>query len=106
MRNLTPFAALAAALLATPGLAQSVEPSTRIAVAYADLNLSSPAGIATLDRRIHAAIVSACGPVSDADPAGKNRARDCRVRLAGEVAAQRDHVLAAAAAPTRLAARQ
>ena len=51
---------IAAALLVPTGVAaQSEQPTAR--VSYADLNLSTPAGRATLDRRIQHAIDGMCG---------------------------------------------
>ena len=99
-------AAFAAAAFATPVSAQSPQEPQRIVVDHSDLDLSSHAGIARLDRRILTAIQLACGPTSDADPAGQNRARSCRKTAAAQVKAQRDLVLAAAQldAPTMLAA--
>jgi UrcA family protein len=105
MRPFPILAAIAAAAPATPALAQAPTGPNRIVVSHADLDLSSRAGIARLDRRILTAIQQACGPTSDADPAGQNRARSCRKAAAAEVKAQREMILAARrAAPTLLAA--
>ena len=99
-------AAVAAAAFATPVSAQTPPETQRIVVDHADLDLTSRAGIARLDRRILTAIQAACGPTSDADPAGQNRARSCRKTAAAQVKAQRDLALAAARldSPTLLAA--
>lgn len=105
MRSILPLAAVAAACLAAPAFAQSAAPDLRVVVSYADLDLASPAGQARLDRRIRTAVALACGPVSDADPAGKNRVRECRRTAEAQVAGQRDRALAAAA-PTHLASRR
>jgi UrcA family protein len=107
-----PFAILAAVAaaataLATPALAQSPQGTQRIVVSHADLDLSSRAGVARLDRRILTAIQTACGPTSDADLHGQNQARSCRKAAAAQVKAQRDLVLAAMRpAPTMLAIRK
>jgi UrcA family protein len=61
------FAAIAAACLAFPAFAQEEAPVARIR--YADLDLATPAGQATLKKRVHWAITAACpdmrGSLSD-----------------------------------------
>src|SRR5688500_9297412 len=70
MKTLLAFAAAAVAFFATPAFAQ--QPSSTVAVSYADLDLSTARGIRKLDRRIRTAVERACGPISSFDPAGKN----------------------------------
>jgi UrcA family protein len=48
------------AIVATPALAQADDAATR-RVSYADLDLSSPAGRAVLDRRLTSAVRAVCG---------------------------------------------
>jgi UrcA family protein len=105
MKILLPLAAALAALTATPAFAQTAAPAT-IAVHTADLDLSSPAGIAALDRRIRAAVDIACGDPSDVDLHGKNVAQRCRADTRAQAAAQRANALALArrAGGTTLAA--
>jgi len=85
------LAACALALTASPAPAQD---SRQLVVSYADLDLSTDRGVRTLDRRLRAAAVEACGPTSDADPAGKNDARDCRAETLSMARAQRDVAIA------------
>jgi UrcA family protein len=88
MKTLLPLAALAAALLAHPASAQTAPPAPQV-VHYADLDLSSPAGVRELDRRIGAAVRDACGSASDADLHGQNLVIRCRVEARGQAKAQR-----------------
>ena len=75
------FLVTAALLKTVPALAEpAVAPNVRI-VQTADLDLSSPAGRVALDRRLIAAAAEVCGTPSDADLAGKNRARECRAEV-------------------------
>ena len=97
MRSLLILAAIMAALVAAPAIAQNLsEAPATILVRHADLDLATPGGIAMLDRRIRAAVEEACGATSDADPAGKNRVVDCRKTRLAEARSQRERVLASA----------
>jgi UrcA family protein len=71
-------------------------------VSYADLDLSTDAGVRKLDRRIRSAVEEACGPISSADPAGKNEVRECRAETLASARAQRDIVIAAANATSQV----
>jgi len=105
MKTLLTLAAAAStiAFFATPGATQApISAGGQLVVSYADLDLNSEAGARTLDRRIRTAVQQACGPVSDFDPAGKNRARDCQEQTLAAARAQRDIALAAAAAPSQV----
>lgn len=93
MKILLPLAALTATVIAAPAFAQPAASAT-IVVRTADLNLRSAAGIATLDRRIRAAIDIACGDASDADVHGKNMAIRCRADTRAQAAAQRATAIA------------
>ena len=108
MKTLLPLAALAAlAFTAAPAAAEApVAGSATVAVHYADLDLNSRAGIAKLDRRIRAAVETACGTASDFDVRGKNQVKACRADTLAAVAAQRDQVIASVqrASQVRLAA--
>lgn len=97
---LTALAAIA--LAAVPAAAQPAA-SSQIVVSYADLDLSTERGARTLDRRIRTAVEIACGATSDADPAGKNDARQCRVETLALARAQRDVALASAPGGSRIA---
>lgn len=80
------LAASLAAVLAAPAAAASVPAEAR-AVAHADLNLSSAAGRARLDRRINAAVRAVCGAGAPTDLRAASEIRLCRAnalsRLAG-----------------------
>jgi UrcA family protein len=100
MKTFTILAALAAILsaplAAAPAAAQAPISAERIVVSYADLDLASPAGIATLNRRILTAVQIACGPTSDADLHGANLAHQCRSRNFQQAAAQTRRAIASA----------
>jgi UrcA family protein len=105
MKILLSLAAAFAAVAASPLLAQPAASAT-IAVHTADLDLTSRAGRAALDRRINAAIEIACGDLSDLDLHGKNAAQRCRADTRAQVASQRANAIAFArhAGGTTLAA--
>jgi UrcA family protein len=90
-RILIPIAALACA--ATSAMAQT-PPSVR--VSYAELDLGSDAGVATLDRRIAHAIDRVCPRAAPTDLAAQAAARRCRAELWADIRAQRATALAAA----------
>jgi len=93
MKTMLTIAALFAASLATPVLAQ--EPSTvSVGVGYADLDLSADAGVRALDRRIHNAAVTACGIPSSADPRGKRAVNQCREEARERAYSQREVAIA------------
>ena len=87
---------------AAPALAQPAPVSSQLVVSYADLDLSTERGVRTLDRRLRAAALTACGPTSDADPEGKNDARECRAEVLAEARAQRDVAIAGLAASPQI----
>jgi UrcA family protein len=69
-------ATLAAALTASPVLAKRIAPEVRT-VSYADLDLSSAAGRARLDRRIDASVRDVCGDAPSFDLARRHAVREC-----------------------------
>lgn len=101
MKTLLSLAIAAVAFAASPAIAQSAG-SSQLAVSYADLDLRTDAGVRMLDRRIRSAVEQACGPISSADPAGTNQVRDCRGETLASARAQRDLVIAAANADSRV----
>jgi UrcA family protein len=105
MKTILILAAAAVTLTAGPALAQELG-AGQVRVGYADLDLSTRAGVRSLDRRIRSAVELACGPISSFDPRGKNIVLDCRVETLAEARAQRDVAIAAvaAASPVQLAA--
>jgi len=89
-------AASAATLAASPASAQLPAASEQVIVRYSDLDLSSQAGQARLNRRILTAVQIACGPESDSDPHGKNLIRECRHRTFDQAASQAHGAIAQA----------
>lgn len=85
-------AALTAAVSASPAAAKRIAPEVRT-VHYADLDLSSIAGRARLNRRIEAAVREVCGEAPSFDLARRQAVRQCltetraNVRLPASVAA-------------------
>jgi UrcA family protein len=78
--------ATAAVIKAAPALA---EPAQSVAMVHtADLDLSSTAGRAELDRRLVRAAYDVCGSASDADLAGKIAVRHCRVDVLAKARTQ------------------
>ena len=98
---------LAATLAASPAIAQAAASPERVVVSYSDLDLSSQAGVATLNRRILTAVQAACGTPSDADLHGKNAINECRHRTFSEAVSQARGAIALARrdGPTVLAGR-
>ena len=91
---------VSAALLlsaATPALAASEPQGMSERVSFADLNLATPAGIATLNGRIDGAVRRICANAHPADISAGMQDRQCRVAAYRSVAARRAAVLAAAA---------
>ncbi len=84
----------AIALAATPAFAgPTAAPTARVAVA--DLNLGTTAGIASLDRRLAAAIRKVC-PAHDGDLRGAVYQRSCRAEARRTADASRTRILAQA----------
>ncbi len=96
MKALLPLLLLAAA---APLSAAPLETITRT-VTTADLDLSSPVGVRTLEARLTLAINDACGAAADVDLAGRNAVRACRQDTRAGVAAERDRLLALAHNPS------
>lgn len=81
----------AATVLAWPAPAQPPATAGSVNVSLvriADLDLSSEAGLRTLDRRLARAAREVCGETSDADLVGRNAARECRTQVMVEVRAR------------------
>jgi UrcA family protein len=86
---------IAAALLApTAVAAQSEQPTAR--VSYADLNLGTPAGLSTLDRRIQHAIDGMCGHAVSGNLDAAAPVWKCRSAAEASAASQRQLALQAA----------
>ena len=88
------------AIAAPPATVSSV-------VKTADLDLTSAAGLRTLDQRLNLAAIEVCGEASDMDVPGKNDVRRCRAEVKAQFALERDRRIAAAAIgkPVSVAAR-
>lgn len=107
MKKMILLAAMAAAFSPLPASARSPASERAVAVRYADLDLSRPDDVRTLDRRIALAAARACGAASNVDPAGRNALRRCRRDSADRAAVARNRAIAAlAGAETELAARR
>lgn len=87
------LALLSSAITITPVVAAPPAAATRV-VTTADLDLGSAVGQRLLDRRLMLAIADVCGTASDADLAGQNEVRRCRVDTRQRVARDRDQRLA------------
>jgi len=97
--------ALFLAATATPALAQPPVIATST-VQTADLDLSTANGQRALNQRLNQAVREVCGIASDADIAGKNEVRRCRVDTLAELASDRDERIARAnGEPIKVAAR-
>jgi len=98
------FIATLLAFTATPALAEPITLSNTVQTA--DLDLSSAKGQRALDLRLSRAVKEVCGTASDADMAGKNEVRRCRVETLAKVAGERDQRVARASnEPIEVAAR-
>ena len=98
------FLATLLAFSATPALAEPVTATSTVQTA--DLDLSSAKGQRALDRRLELAVEDVCGTASDADIAGKNDVRRCRVDTLAKLASERDQRIARASGePIEVAAR-
>ncbi len=61
MKTISLNAALAAAMIAATATPAMAEQGESVVVSYNDLNLTTPAGLAALDRRIDRAAMRVCG---------------------------------------------
>jgi UrcA family protein len=99
------FIAMLMAFSASPALSQPVAVATTT-VQTADLNLSSTSGQRALDRRLNQAVKEVCGYASDADVAGKNEVRRCRVETFAKAESERDlRIAKGSGSPIEIAAR-
>jgi len=68
-----------AALIKTVPAFADTPPAQEVTIVHtADLDLTTKAGRGALERRLVSAAYEVCGTASDADLAGKNKARSCR----------------------------
>jgi UrcA family protein len=99
MKTLILVAAIAALPFATPALAGTPLQESRI-VSTAGLNLSDPAHVATLDRRIANAAREVCHSRASAFDLGAQLARvECRAKARASATPARDNAIAAAGTP-------
>lgn len=101
MSKLSFVAALGLAALPAAASAQTYVPD--IHIAYADLDLSTAAGVRTLDRRIAVATATICERMPHTNSLWISAVDRCRKTLAGHVEPQRRQVLAARG-PSRVVA--
>lgn len=102
LKLLIAAAVLPAAAAAIPAAAQTSRPP--IHVVYADLDLTTPAGAAALDRRIAGAAAHFCPGLDDYDLSRRAAAQRCQRRLVADAAAQRRQAIAAAGSQRDIAA--
>ncbi|HEY6662816.1 MAG TPA: UrcA family protein [Sphingomicrobium sp.] len=97
-----------AVIKAVPAVAEPVGGSdVNVSIVHtADLNLSTDAGRRALDVRLAQAAREVCGSASDADLAGKNKARACRANVLADARAKGEQLAVRGASETiTLAAR-
>ena len=76
-------------------------------VAYGDLDLTSPSGVGTLDRRIAQAVERVCSPGAVRDINARMAERNCRFHARRGAIAQRSRALALATGePIQLSSRR
>ena len=91
IRSLIPIILVASVAAVSPASAESTQ-----VVSYADLDLTSPAGQAALDRRLNAAIRQVCGRPFPIDLQTHRQVQQCRSETAAIVQAQRNDAFAQA----------
>lgn len=100
MKTLPLLAAVAAIPFLSPAAAAPAAPASAanwpsLMVPFADLDLSSEQGSRTFHRRIAAAAATLCGPMSDADMAGKRIVLRCRRAVTADASAENVRALSA-----------
>ena len=86
IRTALATALVAASLAATPAAAYG--PPARQAVSYADLDLSRPADVARLHRRLAAALENVCGSYATSESWQESEIARCRAGARAEADAQ------------------
>lgn len=94
MKTIIIAAAIAAGGLAMPAIAQTGDRTRTVTVS--DLDLSRRTDVATLDRRLSAAVWNACTDPTASGSDKREIARQCRIDTTRTVAAQRDAIVAQA----------
>jgi UrcA family protein len=90
-------AALCAA--AAPALAQELDADIlQRTVSYADLDLSSPAGVAAFDRRIDTAVTEVCGHLDHYDLKAQRAILNCRHDARSKIEVTRNALVTSAQA--------
>jgi UrcA family protein len=105
--NIAPVVAFALALAGSPVAAET---APAVHVAYADLDLSSPNGMATLQHRVSGAINEVCGQISPMDLHAMQLGERCRKAARADAAtrvamAVQEQQLARAATINQIASR-
>ena len=85
--------ATAALIRGVPALAEEAPQNVSV-VRTADLDLASKSGQAQLQHRLVIAAHEVCGTASEADLAGRNDVRQCRVNVLRDAGSKRDALLA------------
>jgi len=87
-------ASLIAAVSPAPGAAQSGPETNQVAVAYGDLDLTKPAGQATLDKRLARAVERVCDPGWTRSVRVATQTRACIAQKHAELATVRARLIA------------
>lgn len=88
--------ALAALVTAVPAAAATNEERVSETVSYADLDLTSEAGIETLDRRLDRAVRRVCGSPMVKSVQSERRVTKCREQAWNAIRSERDLAIARA----------
>ncbi|MGZ8282576.1 MAG: UrcA family protein [Allosphingosinicella sp.] len=91
IRNIS-LALIACAAFATPAAASPEQ----IPVSYADLDLTTPAGIATLDARLERAVRQVCGGTFPMSLDSRAQVRRCQAETRADIQPSRGEALAQA----------
>lgn len=95
---------LIATFLSVAAVVPAAAQTATVRVSYADLDLATPAGVATLDRRIAGATAKFCPDRFDHDLLRRVFAERCRRTLIAKVAGQRARAIDAASRRAEVAA--
>jgi UrcA family protein len=97
MLKISLIAAAALCAAAVPALAQELDADiVQRAVSYADLDLSSQAGVAAFDQRIEKAVTQVCGSVDGYDLHAQRRMETCRNDARSKIEVTRNALVASA----------
>jgi UrcA family protein len=97
MLKISLIAAAALCAAGAPAFAQELDADiVQRTVSYADLDLSSPAGVAAFDQRIDAAVTQVCGRVEGYDLTARRKMENCQRDARSKIEATRNALVASA----------